>query len=291
MTRRAALLGLLAVAAAVLGVALLPAVRTTAAAQPVPCVTALPVPVGDCPSATPSASASTSTSPSNGTTSSFPTFSETSFPTPATTTPEPVASTGDGGLIGVDPGLGTGTQTGAPTTAGPTPVLSPSGQPVRYVVVRSTQLAALPGVIPVVTLVLLGVALGLPLAVSHARRSRSTGGIAMTASSRRWRLVLAAACLAGAALAGIVGWYKVSGEPLLNRQIPYLASAGMVLVVLAATGGALLVAEQLRSDDRRLEELEGAVRTLAAALAPQIESPPRVGTHVAVVTAEEPATE
>lgn len=93
---------------------------------------------------------------------------------------------------------------------------------------------------------------------------------------QRTRLMLGLGVLAAAALVGIIGWYKLAGEPLLNRQIPYLASAGVAVVILAAIGGALLVADQLRGDDHRMDDLEAAVRTLADSLAPIIESPARL---------------
>ena len=93
---------------------------------------------------------------------------------------------------------------------------------------------------------------------------------------QRTRLMLGLGVLALAAVVGIVGWYKLAGEPLLNRQIPYLASAGVAVVILAALGGALLVADQLRGDDHRMDDLEAAVRTLADSLAPIIESPARL---------------
>ena len=88
--------------------------------------------------------------------------------------------------------------------------------------------------------------------------------------------------LAAAAVVGGVGWYRVSGEPLLNRQIPFLASAGIVVVLLSVLGGSLIIAEQLRGDQNRIGDLEDAVRALTEALAPTIEAPPRI---------EEPATE
>lgn len=101
------------------------------------------------------------------------------------------------------------------------------------------------------------------------------GRLRMSDPRRRLRLALAAACIAVAAIIGLVGWLKLSDEPQVNRQIPYLASAGMALVVLSAVGGSLLVAEQLRADDRRIEELEESVKQLAETLAPLVESPPR----------------
>ena len=127
-----------------------------------------------------------------------------------------------------------------------------------------------------------GVAFGTILAVALlfaglAYRARPTtrGGLSMT-DRRRWRLLAGLVCLAVAAIVGIVGYLKLSLEPAVNRQIPYMASAGMALVLLSAIGGSLLVAEQLRTDDRRIEELEEAVRTLATAMSPSIESPARV---------------
>jgi hypothetical protein len=92
---------------------------------------------------------------------------------------------------------------------------------------------------------------------------------------RNWRFLLGVASLAAAAAVGIVGYLRLSVEPAVNHQIPYLASAGMALVFLSVLGGSLLVAEQLRSDERRVEELESAFRSLAEALAPAIEAPPR----------------
>ena len=101
------------------------------------------------------------------------------------------------------------------------------------------------------------------------------GGGSVTQSQRRWRLIIGVICIAAAAVVGVIGYLKLSLEPAVNRQIPYLASAGMALVVLSAVGGSLLVAEQLRGDDKRLDELEAAVRQLADALAPMVEAPAR----------------
>jgi hypothetical protein len=89
------------------------------------------------------------------------------------------------------------------------------------------------------------------------------------------RLYLGLGALAVAALAGFIGWYQLSGNPNVNQQLPYLASAGVIVVIASAIGGALLVGDQLRGDDRRIEELEDAVRELAAALSPRIEAPAR----------------
>jgi hypothetical protein len=109
--------------------------------------------------------------------------------------------------------------------------------------------------------------------IAFATRVRQ-GGPHMT-DSRRNRLYTGVGLLALAAIVGLVGYLKLSLEPDVNRQIPYLASAGMALVLLSAAGGALIVGEQLRADDRRIEELEAAVLALSGVLSPTIEAPAR----------------
>ena len=116
------------------------------------------------------------------------------------------------------------------------------------------------------------VALMLSTLVVIALATRS-GGAPMNV--RHWRFLLGVASLAAAIVIGIVGYLKLSLEPAVNHQIPYLASAGMALVFLAVLGGSLLVAEQLRADERRVDELESAIRALADAVAPAIEAPAR----------------
>ncbi len=97
----------------------------------------------------------------------------------------------------------------------------------------------------------------------------------MTHTTRRWRLVVGLTCIAAAAVVGLVGYLKLSLEPSLNHQLPYLASAGMALVVLCALGGSLVVADQLHTDDARMEELATAIQRLADALATGVERPAR----------------
>ena len=105
--------------------------------------------------------------------------------------------------------------------------------------------------------------------------------------SSRPRLWVGLSVIALAALVGGIGWFRISGEPLLNRQIPFLASAGLFAVLLAVVGGAIMVSEQLKGDQSRIEELENAVKALTEALAPTIEAPPRIAAAPAV--AEVPA--
>jgi hypothetical protein len=97
----------------------------------------------------------------------------------------------------------------------------------------------------------------------------------MTDTTSRWRLFAGVASLVAAAIVGLVGYLKLSLETSLNHQLPYLASAGMALIVLSAVGVALVVTDQLRSDDLRMQELAVAIQRLADALAPEIERPAR----------------
>ncbi|HZN12834.1 MAG TPA: hypothetical protein VFB78_01090 [Acidimicrobiales bacterium] len=120
----------------------------------------------------------------------------------------------------------------------------------------------------------LAVALALTLLATLIRSQLIPGGSPMNAR-RRARLLAGSVCLAIAALAGLIGYLKLSLETDVNRQIPYLASAGMVLVLLSAIGGALIVGEQMRTDTDRIDELEAAVQKLAAMVAPSVEAPAR----------------
>ena len=95
----------------------------------------------------------------------------------------------------------------------------------------------------------------------------------MTDTTGRWRLFVGVACLAAAAVVGIVGYMKLSLEPSLNHQLPYLASAGMALVLLSAIGVSLVVTDQLRTDDLHTQELTAAIQRLADALVQAIDEP------------------
>lgn len=97
----------------------------------------------------------------------------------------------------------------------------------------------------------------------------------MTQTTRRWRLVVGLACIAAAAVVGLVGYLKLSLEPSLNHQLPYLASAGMAVVVLSVLGASLVIADQLHTDGAQVEELATAIQRLADALGPGVERPAR----------------
>jgi hypothetical protein len=156
----------------------------------------------------------------------------------------------------------------SPTTAPPTSV--PSRTRSRAVMVNAVSPAAVTGSFGVGLASVVGFAFVL---IVFAVRVRQGGPRVLNAS--RNRLYLGIGLLALAGVVGLVGYLKLSLEPEVNRQIPYLASAGMALVLLSAAGGALIVGEQLRADDRRIEELEAAVLALSATLAPTVEAPPR----------------
>ena len=157
----------------------------------------------------------------------------------------------------------------------------------RSVVLASTAPIPLSGALVLITFGLIAAALCMTTLATAFRSARSAptrrahlstapiGGPAMS-STRRWRLIAGAGLLAGAAIVGVIGWLKISDEPLLNRQVPFFASTGIAVVILAVAGGAMLVAEQMRTDDRRLDDIEDAVRTLAEAIAPSLEKPARL---------------
>jgi hypothetical protein len=125
------------------------------------------------------------------------------------------------------------------TTAAAAPVPVASGVPLTSVV---------PSAYAIVVFGVIGVA----LLVSFLSGLTPTGGTVKTTRTRLWAGL---ATIAAAAVVGGIGWYRISGEPLLNRQIPFLASAGIAVVVLAVLGGALVVAEQLRTDKNRIGQL------------------------------------
>jgi hypothetical protein len=97
----------------------------------------------------------------------------------------------------------------------------------------------------------------------------------VTEKPSHWRLALGVASLVAAAIVGIVGYMKLSLEPSLNHQLPYLASAGMALVFFSAVGVSLIVSDQLQTDDARMRELAAAIERLAEVLGPDIERAPR----------------
>lgn len=64
----------------------------------------------------------------------------------------------------------------------------------------------------------------------------------------------------------IVGWFGVSGEALVAKQLPYLISGGLGGVALVGVGAALIGTERLRQDARRIARLEEMVQDLYSVL-------------------------
>lgn len=194
----------------------------------------------------------------------------TPAPAPTHTEPAPTAAPTAGPTVppvGLPPGAPVAPVVPVQATQAPAPLL-PSATPVAVALPATPLTQVVPSAYAIVVFGLLGVA----LLAGFLSGLRPAGG---TVNAARTRLWAGLSTLAVAAVVGGIGWYRISGEPLLNRQIPFLASAGIAVVVLAVLGGALIVAEQLRADQDRIGELEDAVRALTEALAPAIEKEPR----------------
>jgi len=97
----------------------------------------------------------------------------------------------------------------------------------------------------------------------------------MPTPTRRWRLIAGLGFITAAAAAALIGYLKISLEPVIARQIPYLASAGLATLVFAVTGGSLLMADQIRAEDDRVDEIERSLARLADLIAPEVERPAR----------------
>jgi hypothetical protein len=89
------------------------------------------------------------------------------------------------------------------------------------------------------------------------------------------RPVLGYVLVAIGLLALLLGWYGVSGESVVAKQLPYLASGGLIGVALVALGGRFMLIQDLRHDSRRLDRLETMVDELHAALLSRPDAPGR----------------
>lgn len=77
---------------------------------------------------------------------------------------------------------------------------------------------------------------------------------------------LAFVLLGAGALMLIVGWFGVSREVIVSKQLPYLVSGGLGGAFLLGVAAVLLVTHELRLDNRRLAAVEMLVEELRDAL-------------------------
>ncbi len=74
-----------------------------------------------------------------------------------------------------------------------------------------------------------------------------------------WRVIAGwALVLAGVVLLAL-GWYGVSGDPDVARQLSYLVSGGIGGLLTGIIGVGLLVSNDLRTDRERLGRVEAAM--------------------------------
>jgi hypothetical protein len=84
--------------------------------------------------------------------------------------------------------------------------------------------------------------------------------------ARRYRTPLALALMVAGVAVAVVGYLGVARETEVAFQLPYFASGAVGALMLLGAGAALLLSTQLEVDTGRLDELEDAVRTMAAEL-------------------------
>jgi hypothetical protein len=89
------------------------------------------------------------------------------------------------------------------------------------------------------------------------------------------RPVLGYVLVALGLLALLIGWYGVSGEAIVAKQLPYIASGGLLGVALVVLGGRFMLIQDLRRDSNRLDRLETMVNELHAALLARPDAPGR----------------
>lgn len=67
-------------------------------------------------------------------------------------------------------------------------------------------------------------------------------------------------------IALFIGWYGAAGQSIVAKQIPYVASGGLLGVVLITVGNRVFLINDLRRDSGRLDRLEEMVAELHAVL-------------------------
>lgn len=76
------------------------------------------------------------------------------------------------------------------------------------------------------------------------------------------------------ALLVVIGYFGISGEAIVARQLPYLISGGIGGILLAILGAYFLGIEELRRDSGRLDRMERQVEELHRALLERADAPP-----------------
>jgi hypothetical protein len=80
--------------------------------------------------------------------------------------------------------------------------------------------------------------------------------------------------LTGAGLLAIfLGWFGLSGQAVVAKQLPFLISGGIGGIALVAIGAVILGTEDLRKDSGRLDRLERQIAQLHAVLLARADAP------------------
>lgn len=75
------------------------------------------------------------------------------------------------------------------------------------------------------------------------------------------------------ALLVVIGYFGISGEAVVAKQLPYLISGGLGGVLLSILGGYFLAMEELRKDSGRLNRMERQLEELHRALLDRPDAP------------------
>jgi hypothetical protein len=105
-----------------------------------------------------------------------------------------------------------------------------------------------------------------PASQSEPERAEITPSVGFAWLIEGVRPYLGYVFIAAGLVALFIGWWGVSGTALVAKQLPYIASAGLVGVVLVAIGNRIFMTNDLRRDSGRLDRLEQMVAELHAVL-------------------------
>lgn len=83
------------------------------------------------------------------------------------------------------------------------------------------------------------------------------------------RLLLGWALVGLGALFLFIGWFGVSGEPDVARQMAYLVSGGLGGILCGVVGVGLLISNDVRKDRERLGRVEAAILEIRDMVAAQ----------------------